>query len=174
MTRVRVLCWSFRIVRSLYCGICHAAEHYQKQCCSYKRASPYPILNHARITFAPHNAHCKLTQGAGVNIQKKETSADRENATGQQKNIASGEKQWIANSSPGPPTHHMLLRCFDKTDNRNEARKHNCHYNCDNERSNLPANRAADLRHAQILLASLASRKSRQLHYRDEKFVLPN
>src|SRR5438093_3181991 len=102
----------------------------------------------------------------------KETSADRQNSPRQQKNIASGEKQWIANSSPCSPTHHALLRCFDKTDNRNEARKHNCHCNCDNERSNLPANHAAELRHPQILLASLASRKSRQLHYRDEKFVL--
>src|SRR5207248_128158 len=84
---------------------------------------------------------------------KKETSADRENATRQQKNIASGEKQWIANSSPCSPTHHALLRCFDKTDNRNEARKHNCHCNCDNERSNLPANHTPD--HLRIVLATM-------------------
>src|SRR4029077_8922580 len=71
LASIRFLSWSCRIVRSLYCGVCQAAEHYQKECGRHKRASPYPILNHARITFAPHNAHCKLTQGAGVNVQKK-------------------------------------------------------------------------------------------------------
>src|SRR4030095_8604051 len=68
---VRFLLGAHRTVRSLYCGIGHAAEHHQKQCCGDKCASPYPIFDHAGITFARHNAHRKLTQGADVNVQKK-------------------------------------------------------------------------------------------------------
>ena len=71
MLRVRFLFGFCRILRGLYRGVCHAAEHYQKECRRHKCASPYPIFDHAGITFAPHNPHCKLTQGAGVNVQKK-------------------------------------------------------------------------------------------------------
>jgi hypothetical protein len=93
------------------------------------------------------------------------------NATGKQKNITSGEKQWVANGSPRTPAHHALLRYLDKTDDRKEARKHDCDYNYNNECSNLPANRAADLQHPEIVLASLASRKSRRLRFPGWKSV---
>ena len=71
LASIRFLSGSCRIVRSLYCSVCHSAEYYQKQCRRHKRASPYPVLNHARITFPAHNSNCKLTQRAGINVQKK-------------------------------------------------------------------------------------------------------
>src|SRR6266487_2260571 len=68
---IRFLSRSCRIVRGLYCRVCHAAEYYQKYCRRHKRAAPYPILNHTRITFPAHNAYCELTKRAGINVQKK-------------------------------------------------------------------------------------------------------
>jgi len=68
---IRFLSGSCRIVRGLYCSVCHSAEYYQKQCRCQKRAAPYPIFNHARITFPAHNTYRKLTQGSGINVQKK-------------------------------------------------------------------------------------------------------
>ena len=67
---IRFLFEPCRIVRGSKRAVCHAAEHDQKQCCSYERASPYPILNHARITFPAHNAYCKLTQRAGTENER--------------------------------------------------------------------------------------------------------
>src|SRR4029079_11872380 len=71
LASIRFLSGARRIVRGLYCSVGHSTEDYQKQYSRHKRASPDPILNHARITFPAHDAYCKLTKRAGINIQEK-------------------------------------------------------------------------------------------------------
>src|SRR6267154_823614 len=92
MLSIRFLFESCRIVRGSECAACHAAEHEQKQCCRHKRASPYQIVNQARITFPAHEPHCKQTQRAGINVPEK----TRRRTDRRPKHIAAKRSSWYA------------------------------------------------------------------------------
>src|SRR5439155_19552028 len=93
---------------------------------------------------------------------EEKTAPYSKDAARKQEDITECKKQRIANRCPSAPAHDALLQRFDKIDDRNEARQGDSQRNCQHQRSNLVANRAADLGHSGIVRVSHASRKSRQ------------
>jgi len=48
-----------------------AAQHNQEQDRRYERTPPNPILKRSRVTFAAHDAHCKLPERPYVCVKEE-------------------------------------------------------------------------------------------------------